>query len=323
MSRPLVSFLVVFIAALCITIDATTIAVVELGTGGVVHRTNSISSTTSVTGVHSFWKSMHQFDSDKKKYRRSVSIQSPGMSVSPDIFKSADGGIVVGITGNDFDPASMPTVAGALEESGAVGHCHVNGKHSESLLKNINSEVVSSDFFEDSMTKTSTTLLSSDTNKLASILVRIDDSDDAVIVDSVVTKIVKLIKKEALDSGKTIVIYLVVDEREYASHRGLVSRELSEDNEDEEDEEENEEQNNENNNQGQNVQGQDLYGYFNADGEWVSIYKTIFQIQYFNVVLWTSVGLAIVIILSTTMMMYMPLLPDTLLFGESAKMIGE
>merc|ERR1712032_1091677 len=65
------------------------------------------------------------------------------------------------------------------------------------------------------------------------------------------------------------------------------------------------------------------YGYRNAFGEWVTPYKTMFQIQYFNVVLWTAVGLTAVLFFSISLMMNMPLMADTLLFGESAKMMGE
>jgi hypothetical protein len=65
------------------------------------------------------------------------------------------------------------------------------------------------------------------------------------------------------------------------------------------------------------------YGYYNAYGEWVTPYKTMFQIQYFNVVLWTAVGLTIVLFFSVYLMMNMPLMADTLLFGESSKMSFE
>jgi len=61
------------------------------------------------------------------------------------------------------------------------------------------------------------------------------------------------------------------------------------------------------------------YGYVNDYGEYVIIYKSMFNIQYFNIVLWTSLGLLTVFGVSTYMMLTMPLLPDTLLFGESAK----
>ena len=52
-------------------------------------------------------------------------------------------------------------------------------------------------------------------------------------------------------------------------------------------------------------------------------YKTMFQIQYFNVVTWTAIGLALILIFCFFLMVYMPLEPDTLLFGESAKIVGD
>jgi len=55
----------------------------------------------------------------------------------------------------------------------------------------------------------------------------------------------------------------------------------------------------------------------------VTPYKTMFQIQYFNVVLWTAIGLTITLISTIYLMLYMPLMPDTLLFGESAKVMGD
>ena len=65
------------------------------------------------------------------------------------------------------------------------------------------------------------------------------------------------------------------------------------------------------------------YGYYNAYGEWVTPYKTMFQIQYFNVVLWTAIGLTVALFFVVYLMITMPLMADTLLFGESAKMVGE
>jgi hypothetical protein len=64
------------------------------------------------------------------------------------------------------------------------------------------------------------------------------------------------------------------------------------------------------------------YGYYNSDGEYVTPFKTMFQIQYFNVVLWTSVGLVVMLFFVIYLMINMPLEADTLLFGESAK-IGD
>merc|ERR1712150_107932 len=76
--------------------------------------------------------------------------------------------------------------------------------------------------------------------------------------------------------------------------------------------------NNNNNNNNANYNGFYGVGYYNNYGEWVTPYKSMFQIQYFNVVLWTSIALTIVLFYSISLMVGMPLMPDTLLFGESA-----
>jgi hypothetical protein len=65
------------------------------------------------------------------------------------------------------------------------------------------------------------------------------------------------------------------------------------------------------------------YGYYNRYGNYATPYKTMFQIQYFNVVLWTSITLVVLTFATVSMMINMPLEADTLLFGESAKMVGE
>jgi hypothetical protein len=64
------------------------------------------------------------------------------------------------------------------------------------------------------------------------------------------------------------------------------------------------------------------YGYYNDNGEWVTPFKTMFQIQYFNIVLWTSVTLVVTVFFVIYLVVNMPLEADTLLFGESAK-IGD
>jgi len=65
------------------------------------------------------------------------------------------------------------------------------------------------------------------------------------------------------------------------------------------------------------------WAYYNDYGEYVTNVKTIFQIQYYNVVLWTAIGLVVCLMVATFTIMNMPLMPDTLLFGESAKVVTE
>lgn len=52
------------IAALATVADATKVAVIEFGNGGVVHNTAASLSTSSPNGVMSFWRSMHDAGSD-------------------------------------------------------------------------------------------------------------------------------------------------------------------------------------------------------------------------------------------------------------------
>lgn len=49
------------------------------------------------------------------------------------------------------------------------------------------------------------------------------------------------------------------------------------------------------------------YGYYDANGVWTTPYKTMFQIQYFNIVLWTSVVLFLVTAFSIFLVTDMPL----------------
>eukprot|EP00588_Corethron_pennatum_P017098 CAMPEP_0194303766 /NCGR_PEP_ID=MMETSP0171-20130528/1584_1 /TAXON_ID=218684 /ORGANISM="Corethron pennatum, Strain L29A3" /LENGTH=275 /DNA_ID=CAMNT_0039054793 /DNA_START=37 /DNA_END=864 /DNA_ORIENTATION=+ len=79
----------------------------------------------------------------------------------------------------------------------------------------------------------------------------------------------------------------------------------------------------ENNNNGDDDGDDDKYaetGYYTSAGYYVTNFKSMEKIQYTNVVLWTTIGLVVVVTYATYLMMNMPLMADTLLFGESAKM---
>jgi len=117
-------------------------------------------------------------------------------------------------------------------------------------------------------------------------------------VEKEVSEALKRLHKEAEEKDKTVVVYLMNEDNDIMSS----SRRLEE-----------EEEGDDNANQYGN-------GYYNDYGEWVTNYRTIFQIQYYNVVLWTAVGLFALAYVSNVMLVNMPLMEDTLLFGESAKM---
>merc|ERR1712238_629473 len=134
-------------------------------------------------------------------------------------------------------------------------------------------------------------------NTLESMTVKVENDESAAKADSSLIRILKELEELMKSTDKTVLVHLIVDEEEGAARRRLISRRLKEGESEDE----------------ILRQLEDDYG------EYVIIYKSMFNIQYFNIVLWTSLGLLTVFGVSTYMMLTMPLLPDTLLFGESAK----
>lgn len=318
----------------------TRVAVLEFGKGGAVRRTNVRDPETSLHGVVSFWNALHRTG------RRQ--LQYAGMSVVPGLFSKADAGIVIGLNGQ-VDMDQMETLASVLsEESGAaVGHLEVQGTHCAHMMEKLDSVQEMED-----LSGFKTTLLESTNNSgLSGIKTEVSPAN-AAKVDQELAAVLKEIQRSADENGTTIVVHLVVDEEDgMARRRRLLSRRLEDqqnpDNQDQQQQQQQQQQNNNNaeQNQGQNnnnnMNGQNNaeddniqnqlnqysgyygYGYYNGYGEWVTPYKTMFQIQYFNVVLWTSIALVVALFYTLYLMTNMPMEADTLLFGESAKMIGD
>jgi hypothetical protein len=151
------------------------------------------------------------------------------------------------------------------------------------------------------------------------------DSSNAKKIDAELNAVLQQIQKQLKGSDRTIVVHIVVDEDEEVGRRRLESRQLADDgNYNNANGNNNNNANGNNNNaNGNQYSGYYGYGYYNSFGEWITPYKTMFQIQYFNVVLWTAIGLMLALIYSVYLMTSMPLEPDTLLFGVTAKMIGD
>jgi hypothetical protein len=291
------------LSALC-AVDATTIAVMELGKGGVVHNTSAAASpTTSTGGVMSFWRSTHDADSNGKT-RDYRTAQFPGMTIVPDLFSRADGGVVIGITGA-VDLASMPTVASIMAEDGAVavGHFHVDGKNGRKLMRHLSAPMIEADQFSDAVESKAKAVISEDGNKLMSVSVNVENQESAAAVDASLARVLKSLAAQAEKAGTTIVVHLVVDV--HGEDNAAARRRLNE----------------------EDANGDDaayvIPGYYDSNNNFVTPYRTIYQIQYYNVVLWTAVGLFVVLLSANLMTMNMPLMPDTLLFGESAKMVAE
>ncbi len=274
------------IAALAACANATTVSVLELGKGGVVHRTNG-QSNTSNRALMSFWKSAHEAGSDGQPRKERVN-QMPGMNVVPDLFNRADGGVVVGIVGDSLNLESMPNVANFIEGNGVVANLNVEGNNGRKLMTQLSNKPVSAAEFESAFESKAEASISAKGNKLESVFVTLNESNEAADVDASLSRLLKKISKDAEANESTIVVHLVVDD--IASRRRL-----------------------------EDADGDDKY----ADTYQSYGYRTMFQIQYFNVVLWTAIGLFLILFTANYMVMFMPLMPDTLLFGESAKMVAE
>lgn len=293
----------------------TTVAVLEVGKGGVVRRTTANSKQASVHGVASFWNAAH--DEVAGRNRRG-SAQHPGMAVVPDLFSRADGGIALGLSGSAVDLTSggaMPNLATLLDTE-AVGFFELSGEHSATLLKKAGAkaeDVVGSaaDLASSLKSKASTAV----DNRLASLSIAVHDEAGAKDVDSAIAAAVQSLQKQSEESGKTLLLHLVVDEEDVAAaHESEAEAEAQEIPSDRRRLEDMQDQDGNNNNGNYYNQRQAGDGY----GE-----KTIFQIQYFNVVLWSAIGLTIVLVSAISLMINMPLMADTLLFGESAKVVGD
>jgi hypothetical protein len=248
------------------------------------------------------------------------------MSVVPDLFSRPDSGVVVGLTGVDLD--NMPTLNSLMNTDAStennddrvVGHMEVPGKHCNHMMKNVNNQKDSSAVEPSAIVSSFKT--QAHQSGISGMKVDVT-SANAADVDA---QIAALMNDSSLaEDGKTVILHIVIEEEDGAARRRLLARRLEEA-EGEEAQDGNANNNADadggdaNNQQQQSNNGFYGYGYYNAYGEWVTPYKTMFQIQYFNVVLWTAVGLVVVLFFSIYLMVYMPLMVDTLLFGESAKM---
>lgn len=290
-----------FLAALALaTADAVTrVAVIELGPSGTVHRTTSNYSQTSSEGVVSFLAAVHGGNGRRK-------LQHAGMTVVSDLFSKPDSGVVVSLSGVDLE--TMPQVDAIVSnegEHGVVGHMECPGSQSKAMLKNVDLEEVDVSSLRPKARGKAVESGISGVNMSVT-------SETAEVIDAQVAALIEDVQKSCHESGKTVILHLIVEEDAESPRRRLMSRRLDEEGEQNQGGDYDEDGN------GQ-YSGYYGYGYFNSFGEWVTPYKTMFQIQYFNVVLWTSVGLVAVLFFSLSLMVNMPLMADTLLFGESAK----
>jgi hypothetical protein len=289
----------------------TTVTVLEIGSKTVV-RSSSTSSNgrnASPNAVKSFWASLHD-SSDDKNSRRSRSLSAQGLSVVGDLFNKPDAGVVVGVSATKAQmAASMPELSKALLAENSVGDMTMRGSQSASLLT---------------------------AAKGARFLTSAQDIDanvsSAAEADAQFSRMLSELKQQAATNGQTIVLHVVMDDdaesSDLATRRQLEARDLENEDEDNNNEEEdannNEEEaaNDDGYYQKSYSEGFYGYGYYNDSGEYVTVSKTIFQIQYHQTVLWTAISMVAITYVAFYMTANMPLMADTLLFGESAKMVG-
>lgn len=303
-SRTCLSLLLVASAAS--TYAKTTVAVLELGSGGAVRQTtSSIEKQTTVTGVESFWSNLHNLR--PKRYHQA---QEPGMSLVPDMFNKADSGIVIALMGKGMDLSSMKTVSSLLDidASIATGHLEMAGNKAGTLMRK--TKIIEDvDQFESALKNSADKLLSEKGKKFQTVAMQLNDesSSSSSNVDNQISATIESLRKEAEASNSKIVVHVIVEKQEH-NYKGRYLEDKEDEDGDGEDQD------------GSLYYG---YGYFLDNGEYYTPYRTIFQIQYFNCILWAAVGLVILLSYTISMTLNMPLLPDTLLFGESAKMFAD
>jgi hypothetical protein len=212
-------------------------------------------------------------------------IQHAGMAFVPDLFRKPDTGVVVGITGSAVDLYELP------------------GNRCDALLKSV-SEI--EDVPVDALVKSAV-----NHGKKSGLtgVKTVVDGENAALLNNQISSMLAEFKTLAQETGQTIIVHVVFEQEASTSRR----RRLEDNNQAEaaDNVEDDQEQN--------GFYGQGYY----VNGVYVTRYKTMFQIQYFNVVMWTAIGLVCAIFYAIFLMIYMPLEPDTLLFGESAKLVGD
>lgn len=302
---------------------ATTVSVVELGNGGVTRVTSNSNqaASTTVSGVTSFWGAMHDIPRPTPAGKRNLSttdrrkagitttktMQESGMSMVPDMFQRADGGLALALIGDVDDLLKdMPTLA-ELTQKQRVGSFSVKGQKAVDLIAaSFADEGVTAGGEAASVIKAKIDG-AAEGNKLQGAIVEVDDGN-AKKVDAQLKALVSDVQNRK--GTGTFVLHVVTEDG--------VRRRLNEDedeNDRDEDEYKEEDNSKDEEEDNENEDGED-------DGSQSDNYRTIFQIQYFNTVLWTALGLVTVLVYCIGLMINMPLMADTLLFGESAKMIG-
>ena len=283
---------------------SSTVSVAVLGQGGrtVTRRTTEASASSSLTtadAVAGYWTALHEFPRDMPKgnlsttaRRKALSkikdvhqVQEPGMSLVPDMFERPDGGVAVFLMAGDEKQAE------ALEAQPNIAKLNQERVGSFKLMEFEKVSDLVDVFPSKAMRESGDELEDVVNNSMVGVKIQVDDVKD---VDERVGKIIS----ELQAREGTYVMHLVVDHGVEDRRRRLSAEENDRNLEEE------------NGNEGE---GED-----NGDDN----FKSMYDIQYFNVILWTALGLITILFYTIGLMINMPLMADTLLFGESAKMVA-
>jgi len=272
------------------TTSVTRVTVLEFGKGGVVRPTTSTGSRPanhdSVESVRSFWSSLHDGGHHEGTH--------PFVGLVPDLFRRADGGVILGWN-NDDDSASLPSVV-ARHRVGDLDVANVEPKR----VVPKDTRVVRDEKEFDAELKSAWDVVKDDDSHQWNKLYL----DGPLSVEALASFLERLEEyTRTHDDDKTVVVHLVYKAKS-DTVVPEVSRRLESTN-------------------GIYTEGTLWEGFsYMKDGEVVhSPTKTIYEIQTFNIYLWTAIGLFLVVYTGVSFFANMQLFPDTLLFGEAGKPI--
>ena len=276
----------------------TTVTVLELGPGAPsVHRTTSPDAAVPASAVASLWGSLHPARDRPRRQRGgrrappAAPGTAPGMPLSSDPLVSPDAGLVVGLSGPSAGRAARAVLASAAgagaRDAGTVAVAGADA-HRDLMAAAGAAESTGADGAE----RAAEAALGGGRGAMAAASLSVGDGVAASEAGAGLVRALEAIKK----SGKSVVIHLVVEEGEEGES---ARRRLDEqDGGEEADQEEGDQQ---------------------SSSSSTSGYKTMYEIQTYNLYLWTSVGLVVILSMVMGAFIDMRLYPDTLLHGAATK----
>lgn len=274
----------------------TRVTVLEIGEGGVVRQTGSSQhGYESAEAVRSFWSSLH--GDDGRHHHETY----PSMSMVPDFFHRADGGLILGFN----EPLGNMEEVQRFSSKYRVGEFAVLDEAVQHVLPDGTGVVKYPEDLEYEL-KSSLEMFS-DGNHLKKL-----SFTGPVFSERILSSFLVDLAKLSKAHGKTLIVHLVYNDEEddtaavgtAATLPEQTSRRLQ--------------------NAGTVTAKGSIFNGFSYYKDGKVLYspsKTIYEIQTFNVYMWTAIGLFLVVFTGVSKFANMQLYPDTLLFGEAGKPI--